>query len=255
MKKQILITNDDGYESSGLKALVEALKDEADITVVAPSSEKSACGHSLSLTKPLEFIKIKQNFYKLHDATPSDCVYLALFELYKNKKPDLVISGINIGANLGEDITYSGTASAAMEAVLHGVPAIAISQAYNKNANNLNFDLASQVIKDLVKKVFSTNYPLQNRRFLNVNIPFSSEFKGYKVTKVGKRIYANEAQKYTNPRNKEFFWIGLPSYEWKKNTSNNCDISAINEGFVTITPIHLDMTCYEELSEVEQWIK
>ena len=126
--KKILITNDDGYESAGLLALIEALDGLGQITVVAPSTEKSACGHSLTLTRPLSFISVGDDFYKLDDGTPSDCVYLALHSLFEESKPDLLISGINKGSNMGEDITYSGTAAAAMEAVLHSVPAIAISQ-------------------------------------------------------------------------------------------------------------------------------
>ncbi len=126
--KEILITNDDGYESEGLLALIDALKDFGHITVVAPSTEKSACGHSLTLTRPLSFVSVGDDFYKLDDGTPSDCVYLALNSLFEFKKPDLLVSGINKGSNMGEDITYSGTAAAAMEGVLQGIPSIAISQ-------------------------------------------------------------------------------------------------------------------------------
>lgn len=257
MKKHILITNDDGFDSKGLEILVNSLKKIARVSVVAPSSEKSACGHSLSLTKPLRFIKIKKDFYKLEDGTPSDCIYLALNTFFdKNNKPDLVVSGINIGANLGEDITYSGTASAAMEAVLQGIPAIAFSQVYKNGAKNVDFELASNVARELVKKVLKGGFPLQKRRFLNVNIPplKAKDFKGYKVTKAGVRLYGNEAKKYVNPRGQEYFWIGLPSYKWKTNRFNDCDLSAVNEGFVSITPIHLDMTCYEEMRSLNSWI-
>ena len=124
MKKEILITNDDGFDANGLKALIEALEDISHLTIVAPTSEKSACGHSLALTKPLRFVQVDDDFYKLDDGTPSDCVYLALHSIYEDKKPDLLISGINSGANMGEDITCSGTVAG----VLHDVPAIAISQ-------------------------------------------------------------------------------------------------------------------------------
>ena len=127
--KHILLTNDDGYDSVGLKALIDALSPIAKITVVAPANNKSACGHSLTLDKPLRLISIKDDFYKIDDGSPTDCIFLSLGNLFKEGfKPDLVISGINIGANMGEDITYSGTASAAMEAVIHKIPAIAISQ-------------------------------------------------------------------------------------------------------------------------------
>ena len=140
--KKILITNDDGYESEGLLALIDALKDMAHITVVAPSSEKSACGHSLTLTRPLSFVSVGDDFFKLDDGTPSDCIYLALHSMFENNKPDLVISGINKGSNMGEDITYSGTAAGAMEGVLQGVPAIAISQVMDFTQPSGDFALA-----------------------------------------------------------------------------------------------------------------
>ncbi|MCD8476655.1 MAG: 5'/3'-nucleotidase SurE, partial [Sulfurospirillum sp.] len=129
--KRILITNDDGFESAGLHALARALRPLGHVTIVAPSSEKSACGHSLTLTRPLRFISLEETFFKLDDGTPTDCIYLSLNALFEGEnKPDLIVSGINKGSNLGEDITYSGTASAAMEGALHGVPSIAISQVY-----------------------------------------------------------------------------------------------------------------------------
>ena len=137
--KHILVTNDDGFDSKGLLALVEALKPLGKVTVVAPTTEKSACGHSLTLTRPLHFVELEKDFYKLDDGTPTDCIFLSLNKLFENdNKPDIVISGINVGANMGEDITYSGTASAAMEAVLQDIPAIAISQVYNNGGETID---------------------------------------------------------------------------------------------------------------------
>ena len=157
--KHILITNDDGYESKGLEALKEALNKIATVTVVAPSAEKSACGHSLTLTRPLRFIEVDKDFYKLDDGTPTDCIYLALHALFKDKKlPDLVISGINKGSNMGEDITYSGTAGAAMEAVLQGIPAIAISQVYKdgvESIKNYGYGLAQKYAYKIAKKILN----------------------------------------------------------------------------------------------------
>lgn len=257
MKKRVLITNDDGFESEGLHVLADAMREIAHVTIVAPTTEKSACGHSLTLTRPLRFVQIEDDFFKLDDGTPSDCVYLALNALFnETSKPDLVVSGINIGANLGEDITYSGTASAAMEAVLQGIPAIAFSQVYKKGLGEIDYSLASEVAKDLAIKILNGNFPLQKRRFLNVNIPpiKKSEFKGYKIAKAGKRIYANEANRYKNPRGQEYYWIGLPSYKWQSNAASDCDLSAINDDFVSITPVHLDMTAYDELKSLEKWI-
>ena len=206
--KEILITNDDGFEATGLFALKEALSelDGVNVTIVAPSSEKSACAHSLTLTRPLRFIKLDDGFFKLDDATPSDCVYLALHALY-NKKPDLVISGINHGANLGEDITYSGTCGAAMEGVLQGIRSIAFSQFYENNSlNELGFELAKEVVKFIVPKVLNDEISLNPREFLNVNIPArtSKNFKGYTVVPAGKRTYATHATLNRNPRGIEY---------------------------------------------------
>ncbi len=259
MKKEILITNDDGFESKGLLALKEALEPLANVTVVAPTTEKSACGHSLTLTRPLHFVQLEDRFYKLDDGTPSDCVFLALNEIYKDSKPDLVVSGINIGSNMGEDITYSGTASAAMEAVLQGIPAIAISQVYadgDKSIDEFGFDLAKETIDKLVKMVFEDRFPLQSRRVLNINIPpiAKGECKGFKVTRAGNRLYANNAQVHYNPRGKKYYWIGLPELGWMETKGHMTDFEAISDSYISITPIDLDMTCYEELQQLEEWL-
>lgn len=258
--KKILITNDDGFDSPALLALIEALKPLAEIITVAPTLEKSACGHSLTLTKPLRFVEIEPNFYKLDDGTPTDCVFLALHKLYpKDEKPDLVISGINIGANMGEDITYSGTASGAMEAVLQGIPAIAISQDFSddmREKNGFEYKLAQESIVTLVQKIFEGSFPLAPRKFLNLNIPALSphKAKGFKVTRTGSRIYTHDADAHTNPRGQEYFWIGLVNHNWRETQGEMTDVQAVKSGYVSITPIHLDMTSHKDLEELEQWI-
>ncbi len=259
--RKILVTNDDGFESIGLKALVKALKelDNVQVIVVAPTTEKSACGHSLTLTKPMKFIQLDDDFYKLDDGTPSDCVYLALHTMFKENKPDLVISGINKGANMGEDITYSGTVAGAMEAVLYGIPAIAISQVCKnkcQNINESNFDLAKDVIKELVSKIFEKKFPLPERRFLNVNVPPSPKelFQGYKVTKAGYRLYANEAQLHRNPRGEEYYWLGLHKLEWEASEDMICDFEAVFQDYVSITPVKLDLTSYDDIEKIKAWI-
>ena len=257
--KQILITNDDGYESKGLKALMEALQPLGHVTVVAPSTEKSACGHSLTLTRPLNFIELEKNFYKLDDGTPSDCIFLALNKLFKADKPDIVISGINIGSNMGEDITYSGTASAAMEAVLQGIPAIAISQVYaehGKSIDEYGYALAQKSIVTLVEKIFKEEFPLPPRKFLNVNIPPipANSSKGFKVTRAGNRLYAHNAEVHYNPRGKEYYWIGLPELGWMETKGHITDFEAVNDGFVSVTPVQLDMTAHNEIHTLQEWI-
>ncbi|EAI9908076.1 5'/3'-nucleotidase SurE [Campylobacter upsaliensis] len=254
--KEILITNDDGFESEGLKKLVKMLKKEfkAKITVVAPATEKSACSHSITLTKPLRFVKVGKRFYKLDDGTPADCVYLALAALYKNRLPDLVISGINMGANVGEDITYSGTCAGAMEAVLQGIPALALSQFYKTNEKELNFKNALNITKELVEKIFNQGFPLDKKEFLNVNFPSpKSKFKGIKICKAGKRVYNFKAHANTNPRGVEYFWLASANLDFEDE--KNSDIALLKQGYATITPIMLDLTAYKKMQNLKKWLK
>jgi 5'-nucleotidase len=258
--KHILITNDDGFESKGLHALVEALKPLARVTVVAPTMEKSACGHSLTLTRPLRFIELDDDFFKLDDGTPTDCVFLSLNKLFdEDYRPDLVISGINKGANMGEDITYSGTASAAMEAVLQGIPAIAVSQVCIdkcQNIDDMGYDLAQKSIAALVERIFEGEFPLPERKFLNVNIPpiKAQESQGFKVTRAGKRAYGNDAHVHWNPRGHEYYWIGLPRLDWHITEGHITDFEAIRQNYISITPVHLDMTSHDDITALEEWL-
>jgi len=259
--KKILITNDDGFDSPALHALIKALQPLGEIITVAPTLEKSACGHSLTLTRPLRFVELAPNFYKLDDGTPTDCVFLALHKLYpQDAQPDLVISGINIGANMGEDITYSGTASGAMEAVLQGVPAIAISQDFSddmREKEGWEYALAMQSIHDIVAKIFEGSFPLAPRKFLNINIPAlpPAQSKGFKITRTGSRVYTNDADAHINPRGQEYFWIGLVNHEWRKSQGEvMTDVEAVKSGYISITPIHLDMTAHDDIEELSSWI-
>ncbi len=261
-KKNILITNDDGFDAVGLKYLIEALKPIANIIVVAPSTNKSACGHSMTLTKPLVFKSVDDDFYRLEDGTPTDCIFLGLHTLYADDKlPDLVISGINIGSNMGEDITYSGTVAGAMEAVLQGVPAISISQVYNNlhtstPKEDWDFSLATKVIVDITKKIFEDNFPLGERKLININVPQIKvdECKGIKVTKAGYRVFGNDCKRYHDPKGSEFHWIGLHPLLWEKDDSMCCDFEAIKDNYVSITPIQLDMTSYNDIDKLKGWI-
>jgi len=261
MMKHILLTNDDGFDAIGLKALIQALNPIAKITVVAPAKNKSACGHSLTLDKPLRLDNVQDDYYKVDDGSPTDCVFISLNNLFKDGyKPDLVISGINIGANMGEDITYSGTAAAAMEAVLQGVPAIAISQVCKDKCNDIkngwDFALAKQTIANLVEKILDNNFPLDERKFLNVNIPpiKPEECNGIKITKAGYREYGNDTHRHHNPRGEEFYWIGLHPLIWKESNNKNCDFEAIKANYISITPIMLDLTSYNDIKNIENWL-
>jgi len=261
MKKRILITNDDGYEAKGLLALVEALKifgDKLEVIVVAPSNEKSACGHSLTLTRPLRFVSVDDNFYKLDDGTPSDCIYLSFNSIYGvGNRPDLVISGINRGSNMGEDITYSGTAAGAMEAVLHEVPAIAISQVIDFSAPDVDYSAAQKVIQIVVRKLLEGDFPLPEREFLNINVPRSVKNIEFKTTYMGYRYYENDAQLHRNPRGEEYYWLGLHPLSFKPRRGREammCDYDAVEAGYISISPIKLDLSAYDSIERVEKWL-
>ncbi len=258
MGYKILVTNDDGYEAKGILALLSALRELEDVTVVvvAPANEKSACGHSLTLTRPLRFVSVGDDFYKLEDGTPADCVYLSLSTLFESERPDLLVSGINRGSNMGEDITYSGTAAGAMEGVLHGVPSIAISQVMDFTNPDGDFSLAQKTIKKLVTKIREGSFPLPEREFLNVNIPPEKEEAEIKVTYAGYRHYANDAHLHRNPRGEEFYWLGLHplNFSQRSGVEGLSDYEAIEAGYISITPIMLDMSAYKSMDSLKEWL-
>jgi 5'-nucleotidase len=257
-KYRILVTNDDGYEAKGLLCLVEALKelDDVRVTVVAPANEKSACGHSLTLVRPLRFVGVGDDFFKLDDGTPSDCVYLSLSTMFVDSKPDLLISGINRGSNMGEDITYSGTAAGAMEGVLHDIPSIAISQVMDFSDPEGDFSLAKETIKKLVLKIKNGSFPLPQREFLNVNIPAEAKEGKLVVTYAGYRFYANDSHLHRNPRGEEHYWLGLHPLNFSPRAGNEgiSDYEAIEAGNISITPIQLDMSAYKSMKKLQEWI-
>ena len=249
---KILITNDDSYEAKGLEVLIDAVKDLGEIYVVAPAHPKSACSHSLTITKPLRFKKIDKNFYKLDDGTPSDCVFLSFPELFNGGKPDLILSGVNHGANMGEDVTYSGTAGGAMEGSLHDIPSIAFSQvlkSFDNPPSELNWENTKKAVRNIVKKVINKEITIPHRHFLNVNIPNTKEIKGAKFTRLGYRLYGNDAHKHIDPRGEAYYWIGLHPLAFREEKGT--DFDAIKNGYVSITPIKLDMTGYEALNSIK----
>jgi 5'-nucleotidase len=260
-QKHILLTNDDGWNAKGLSKLIEALRPLAKLTIIAPNSEKSASSHSMTLTRPMKLLSVDDDFYRLDDGTPTDCVFVGLNNLFdENDKPDLVISGINIGSNMGEDITYSGTVAAASEAVLQGVSAIAISQVFN-DLNNTDksqwdYELAMKTIHDITKKILEDKFPLPKRKLLNINIPPCSikQCNGIKITKAGYREYGNDLHRYKSPRGEEVYWIGLHPLLWRASEDQDCDFEAIKNNYVSITPITLDMTSYENIDKLKRWI-
>lgn len=246
MSATILISNDDGINSEGLHKLHETLKALGEVVVVAPDRDQSAVSHSLSLYRPLRIEKISDFVYTV-DGTPTDCINLAVNGIMKDKKPDLIVSGINKGENLGDDITYSGTVSAAMEGALLDVPSIAVSLA---SKNNFNFDAALYYSQLISKFVLETTLPKDT--LLNVNIPGlpRDEIKGIKVTRQGKRVYGEPIVEKVDPRGKKYYWIGGDELGFLN--IENSDIAAVTDGYVSVTPISLDLTNYGFLDKLRE---
>ena len=245
MPKRILISNDDGINSEGIHKLHETLKKLGEVYVVAPDRDQSAVSHSLSLFRPLRLDKISEYVYSV-DGTPTDCVNLAINGLLRDKKPDLVVSGINKGENLGDDITYSGTVSAAMEGTLLGIPSIAISLV---GRGEFNFDYALKYSETIARYVLEQGLPKDT--LLNVNIPNlpSNEHKGIMVTKQGKRLYDEPIVEKVDPRGKKYYWIGGDELGFVHIEQS--DIVAVREGYISVTPISLDFTNHNFLETLK----
>jgi 5'-nucleotidase len=241
--KRILVTNDDGVFSEGVKLLAQELSAVAAVTVVAPDREQSAAGHSLTLHRPLRMRQLEENIYSV-DGTPTDCVNLAVLWLQKNAPPDLVVSGINFGSNLGDDVTYSGTVSATFEGTLLGIPSIAFSQEVGEN---FSFDAAATFARRFVEVLFEDSLP--EDLLLNVNIP-AGAIRGVRFTRLGKRLYKQVVVEKEDPRGRQYFWIaGTPEWQEEEGT----DHAAVSSGLVSVTPLHLDLTDYRDLEQNAQW--
>nr|WP_163328217.1 5'/3'-nucleotidase SurE [Desulfurobacterium thermolithotrophum] len=238
---KILLSNDDGIRSEGLRILYEKLSEFADVIVVAPDREKSAVGRALTLHRPLRCEQVDENWYAV-DGTPTSCVYIGVHAIMKGQKPDMIIGGINKGPNLGEDITYSGTVSVAMEGVLLGIPSIAFSLAAFKN---FHWDDAGEWAKRIVLKAYEQGIP--ENCCLNVNIPNLpyKEIKGIKITRQGKKAYTEKLEARKDPWGRVYYWIGGEEPNWE--TEPGTDYWAVKNGYVSITPIHLDLTDYKAL--------
>ncbi len=238
---KILVTNDDGYFSGGIAALAAALESIGEVTVVAPASEQSATAHSLTLTRPLRARKIADRRYSV-DGTPTDCVTLALTKILPFR-PDIVVSGINHGANLGDDVTYSGTVAGALEASIFKLPGIAISL----TARDGDFTHAAKFAAGLTLQVLKEALP--EGTILNVNVPLG-EIKGARFTHQGIKIARVHIVEGVDPRGRDYFWIGEQEVSWKQDPG--CDYEAIAEGLVSITPLRTDMTDYRTLESLQQ---
>jgi 5'-nucleotidase len=242
-----MVTNDDGIHAPGIRALASALRALGDVTVVAPDRERSAVGHALTLNSPLRVFELHDGFFAV-DGTPTDCVNMGIHSLLPFR-PDLVVSGINHGANLGDDVTYSGTVAAAIEATLMGLPAIAVSLAtFDRNGY---FPEAAQVAVRVARQVIANGLPEDT--FLNVNVPNCSaeELNPPLITRQGKRSFVGSIVDKTDPRGRKYYWIG--SGEADFNDYEGTDFHAINRNHVSITPLHLDLTNYESMKVISAW--
>ncbi len=240
----ILLTNDDGYRAPGIRTLKKAIDEKWSTILVAPDREQSAASHALTLNRPLRVHDVAENELTV-DGTPTDCVMLSLMGLLE-KRPDLVISGINSGANLGDDVVYSGTVAGAAEAVILGVPAIALSFV---DPVNCDFEQGAAIARKVAEAVFANTLP--KGVLLNVNIPSGVDNPSFEVTRLGKRSYREVIVKKTDPRGKPYYWIAGQPEDWKG--ADDCDFAAIERGNVSITPLHLDMTASHALNEISSW--
>ena len=250
----ILVTNDDGIFSPGIKILSKTLKSIGEVYVVAPETEQSAVAHALTLHRPLKSEKTGKNSYYLN-GTPTDCVIIGVNKLLPCK-PDIIVSGINNGGNLGDNLTYSGTVAAAIEGTLLGIPSFAISLVTEYQNNHgprkliAGFNRAADCAKIIVKKIIKTGLPKDT--LLNINVPNLLEIKGTKITKQGKLVYDNGIQDICDPRGKVCYWIGGGEPQWKKG--GDTDLDAIHKGYISITPVHLDLTNYKAMKYLnEKW--
>ena len=238
----ILVTNDDGVHSEGIKALADALRPLGDVTVVAPIQEASAIGHALTLRRPLRIDTIAPRVFAV-DGTPTDCVNLAIVHVLK-RKPDLIVSGINKGWNLGDDVTYSGTVSGALEGALLEIPSIAISTQRIKDA--CEFGTSATAAAAVAQAVLERGLP--KFTLLNINVPMGPT-KGFRVTVQAKRNHVTVVSERMDPRHREYYWIEEGENEWEPH--DRSDYQAVRDGYISITPLQPDMTAYDALAYVE----
>ncbi|MCF6353934.1 MAG: 5'/3'-nucleotidase SurE [Candidatus Polarisedimenticolaceae bacterium] len=244
---RILLSNDDGYQAPGLKALAEGLATIATITVVAPERNRSGASNSLTLERPLRIHTMECGFISV-DGTPTDCVHLAITGLLK-EEPDMVVAGINNGANMGDDVLYSGTVAAATEGRFLGFPAIAVSMASHAPKH---FETGARVAREMVQRI--CQHPLSADTIMNVNVPDLpyEALKGYQATRLGHRHKAEPVVKSTDPRGRVIYWVGPAGAE--QDAGPGTDFYAVRAGYVSVTPLKIDLTRHELLPEIQDWL-
>ena len=241
--RRILVTNDDGYHSEGIIALADALKPLGAVTIVAPVLEASAIGHALTLRRPLRLEAVADGVFSV-DGTPTDCVNLAVAKVFGGLRPDLVVSGINKGWNLGDDVTYSGTVSGAFEGALLGIPAMAISLRATRGA----YDFGPSARAALTLATALLQHPLPSRTFLNINLPHGQP-KGMRVTVQAARNHVTSVGERHDPKGRPYYWIEEGEDAWQPH--DRSDYQAVHDGYVSVTPLHPDLTAHHALAAVE----
>jgi 5'-nucleotidase len=246
---RILCSNDDGILAHGLDCLVRAAQPLGEVTVVAPDREQSATSHSLTLHHPLRPVKLGERRYQV-DGTPTDCVMLGV-EILMPERPDIVLSGINHGQNMGEDVLYSGTVAAAMEGLLLGIPAIAISFAgRDMRADPGQLDQLVEPLRRLLQHLMVLA-PFPKDTLLNVNFPRTDTIQGVRLTRLGRRVFSNSVQPMKDPWGRQIYWIGAGSMSW--SGGEDSDYRAIADGYISVTPLHLDLTNRSLLESSADW--
>lgn len=244
---RLLVTNDDGYLALGIRTLGRAAESLGEVAVVAPDREQSATSHSLTLHHPLR-VRTTQNGERVVDGTPTDCVIVAVGEVLEHK-PDVVLSGINHGPNMGDDVLYSGTVAAAMEATILGIPSIALSYA---GTDYEQIEAWQDIVARLLGGILGRGrFP--DETLLNVNLPpvHPDEVRGVRITTLGRRAYMDSLTRGRDPNGREYFWIGGGSSRWWG--SDQSDFRAIESGYISVTPLHLDLTNHRLVQEIEGW--
>jgi 5'-nucleotidase len=241
----ILVSNDDGHFSEGLQALASALEGLGEVVVVAPEAEQSASSHAISLHRPLRIKEVRARWYAV-DGTPADCAYLAINHILKDRRPRIMVAGINHGPNLADDVTYSGTVAAAMEASLLGVPSIAFSLATRRG---FEFAAGAAFARSLVATALG--HHLRPGMLLNVNVP-PGEVKGFRVTRLGKHSYGLDVIENLDPRGRKYYWIGGSEYQHEDIPGSDCN-AVLREGLVSVTPLHLDLTDDAMCDHIAGW--
>ena len=245
-RPRILVSNDDGHQSEGIRALAAAMEELGEVWVVAPETEQSASSHAISIHRPLRMREVRPRWYAV-DGTPTDCSWMGIHHVLRGRRPALVVSGINHGPNLADDVTYSGTIAAAMEASIIGVPAIAFSLA---SRGSFDFAPAARFARALAAAALANELP--PNLLLNVNVPPGVDPDGYVVTRLGKHSYGSDVVEMKDPRGRPYYWIGGNEYQHEDIPGSDCNV-VLRDKRVSVTPLMLDLTDEKSRPRVAAW--